>query len=237
MTVAVHAAGQPTRSADHPARTPLEAWIAARVGRRDGCLDLAELAVWQLARLNETLSRARRLSPFYAESLADFGDGGLGSLEEMRELPFTSADDLRREGPRLLCVRLDEVERIVTVPTSGTTGAPKRIYFSGSDQELTVDFFHHGMSTFTRAGDHVLVLMPGERPGSVGELLARALPRLGATVTVHGPVRDRGRRAGGFVRDEGLQSSSASRHRSWPSSGTASASGAGGGRTRGASER
>ena len=34
------------------------------------------------------------------------------------------------------------------------------------------------------------ILLPGERPGSVGDLLATALPRLGAHPIKHGPVRD-----------------------------------------------
>lgn len=46
------------------------------------------------------------------------------------------------------------------------------------------------MSTFTGAGDRVLILLPGDRPGSVGDLLATALPRLGAVGIKHGPVRD-----------------------------------------------
>ena len=78
----------------------------------------------------------------------------------------------------------------MTLPTSGTTGEPKRIHFSAADQELTVDFFHHGMSVLARSDDRVLILLPGERPGSVGELLARGLERLGATPLPYGPVGD-----------------------------------------------
>jgi phenylacetate-coenzyme A ligase PaaK-like adenylate-forming protein len=184
------APGGPSPVAERPPRTPLDDWIAARIGCSEGRPSPEALAAWQLLRLRETVAGARRLSPFYARHLAHLPDGAPRDLESLRELPFLTADDLRREGQRILCVRPDEVERIVTMPTSGTTGSPKRVFFTAGDQELTVDFFHHGMSTFTRAGDRVLVLMPGERPGSVGELLARALPRLGAEVTVHGPVRD-----------------------------------------------
>jgi phenylacetate-coenzyme A ligase PaaK-like adenylate-forming protein len=46
------------------------------------------------------------------------------------------------------------------------------------------------MSTFTAPGDRVLILLPGETPGSVGDLLATALARLGAISIKHGPVRD-----------------------------------------------
>jgi len=74
--------------------------------------------------------------------------------------------------------------------SSGTTGNPKRICFTRDDQELTIDFFRVGMATFTEPGDRVLILLPGERPGSVGDLLALALDRLGARPLKHGLVRD-----------------------------------------------
>jgi phenylacetate-CoA ligase len=96
-----------------------------------------------------------------------------------------------RERPlALLCVSQSEIERVVTLDTSGTSGAPKRLYFTAADQELTRDFFHVGMSTFTAPGDRVLILLPCERPGSVGDLLSQALARLGATGIRHGLVTD-----------------------------------------------
>ena len=46
------------------------------------------------------------------------------------------------------------------------------------------------MSTFTAAGDRVMILFIHERPGSVGDLLAIGLGRLGAIPVRYGPVRD-----------------------------------------------
>jgi phenylacetate-CoA ligase len=97
------------------------------------------------------------------------------------------AADVRENGLRFLCVSQGDIRRVVTLDTSGTTGSPKRLYFTADDQELTIDFFHVGMSTFTAPGDRVLILLPGERPGSVGDLLATALRRLGAEGIKHGP--------------------------------------------------
>jgi phenylacetate-CoA ligase len=36
----------------------------------------------------------------------------------------------------------------------------------------------------------VLILLPGETPGRVGDVLAIALQRLGTVAIKHGPVRD-----------------------------------------------
>ncbi len=53
-----------------------------------------------------------------------------------------------------------------------------------------MDFFHHGMSTLVRTGQRVAVLLPGERPDSVGDLLARGLRRLDVDALAYGPVAD-----------------------------------------------
>ena len=46
------------------------------------------------------------------------------------------------------------------------------------------------MSTLIGPGERVLILLPGERPGSVGDLLAAGLQRLGASGVVYGLVQN-----------------------------------------------
>ncbi|MGD8543098.1 MAG: AMP-binding protein, partial [Desulfobacteraceae bacterium] len=98
--------------------------------------------------------------------------------------------ELNRRG--LSLCGLPAVARVVTLRSSGTSAPPKRLFFSAADLQRTVDFFHHGMSTLVAPGERVLILMPGEQPGSVGRLLVEGLGRLGAVGMVHGPVRDPG---------------------------------------------
>lgn len=119
------------------------------------------------------LERVRQKSQFYRQHLAD-APAELSALTALAALPFTTAADIRRNPLPLLCVSQSEIARVVTLESSGTTGAPKRLYFTQADQELTLDFFHIGMSTFTKPGDRVLILLSGERPGSVGDLLTQA---------------------------------------------------------------
>jgi phenylacetate-coenzyme A ligase PaaK-like adenylate-forming protein len=64
------------------------------------------------------------------------------------------------------------------------------LYFTKEDQELTIDFFHIGMSNLTQPGDKVLILLPGQLPGSVGDLLRQGLVRLGVQGVPHGLVTD-----------------------------------------------
>lgn len=172
--------------------TPLEPWIANKIEHTD-------LTQYQLRKLNETLQLTATKSRFYRWHLANISIE-LASLDDLARLPFTIADDLRADPLSFVCVSQDDIQRVVTLDdanfslttltTSGTTGQLKRLYFTRDDQELTIDFFRVGMSTFTAPGDRVLILLPGETPGSVGDMLASALTRLGAVPIKHGPVRD-----------------------------------------------
>ncbi len=172
-----------------PELTPLHPWIAQKIGCAPEALTRAAIAAYQLDRLNETLALCRARSPFYRQKLAGLPEKR-AALADLQALPFTTAEDVRERPLSLLTVSQSEIARVVTLDSSGTSGPPKRLYFTAADQELTRDFFHVGMATFTKPGDRVLILLPGERPGSVGDLLAQALPRLGGTGIPHGLVTD-----------------------------------------------
>jgi phenylacetate-coenzyme A ligase PaaK-like adenylate-forming protein len=176
--------------ADSPLKfTPLHSWIARKIGSSSETFTREAITAYQLRKVRETLHLAREKSIFYRSRLAACPQD-IASLEELEYYPFTTAEDIRREPLRFLCVSQNEIERVVTLDSSGTTGLPKRLFFTRDDQELTIDFFQVGMSTFTAPGDRVLILLPVERPGSVGDLLAIALARMGAIGVRHGLVRD-----------------------------------------------
>ena len=170
--------------------TPLEPWISQKIGQTQPGLTRSELETWELACLNDTLALARTRSAFYRKHLAGLPET-LTSPDELAQFPFTTPDEIRRGPLSFVCVSQDDIQRVVTLQSSGTTGEPKRIFFTGSDQELTIDFFGVGMSTFTQPGERVLILLPGETPGSVGDLLRQGLERLPQVQPIpHGPVRD-----------------------------------------------
>jgi phenylacetate-CoA ligase len=171
--------------------TPLDAWIARKIGLNGETPLTAEaLARYQVEKLNTTLAFAFASSPFYKNHLNGRKPAPLAEAAEIARLPFTTSEDLRHDPDRFLSVSRDAVERVVTLETSGTTHTPKRIFFTTGDVELTLDFFHHGMSTLVRPGQRVLILMPGPRPASVGDLLKKALARMDVEGIVHGPLGD-----------------------------------------------
>ena len=171
-----------------PNPSPLDRWVAGKLGVPEARLSDGALDAYQLERLREMFDWARERSPFYRAHLARVPP--MSTLSDLRHVPFTTADDVRTRGAQLLCVSQDEVSRVVTLRSSGTTGPPKRLHFTAGDQEATIDFFQHGMATLVGRGDRVLILLPGEVQGSVGALLAEALRRLEATPIPHGFVSD-----------------------------------------------
>ena len=172
------------------ARTPLENWIAGRLGVPGSSLTQEDLRRYQLAALRETVAWARRHSSFYARHLASLPLDFPRTLEDLARLPFTTANDLAENAHGFLCVAQDQISRVVTFNTSGTTGSSKRIFFTPHDQELTLEFFAHGISTMAATGDRMLIALPGEREGSVGYQLARGIERAGILAIPHGLSAD-----------------------------------------------
>jgi phenylacetate-CoA ligase len=97
-------------------------------------LGRASLERLQLEGLRETVRSALR-TPFYRDRLAGAGirsPGDIRSLDDLRRIPFTTKDDLRRAFPQgLLAVDRSEVVRLHA--SSGTTGVPTVIYHTQSD--------------------------------------------------------------------------------------------------------
>jgi len=170
--------------------TPLESWIATKIGCSEPMLSQERLREYQFCKLKETLQWAKAKSRFYKEHLRQLDLERLRSLNDLVGLPFTTPEQLRADPLSFLCVPQGEISRVVTLPTSGTTGEPKRVFFSEADQELTIDFFKVGMSTMVEPGDRVLILLPGQRPGSVGDLLKKGLARIQVDGLSQGPVID-----------------------------------------------
>jgi phenylacetate-coenzyme A ligase PaaK-like adenylate-forming protein len=172
-------------------KTPLEDWIAGKIGLPGSVpLTQAALADYQTRALNTTLAHAFGKSPFYKARLDGDTPPVIERLEDIHRLPFTTAEDLRCDPHRFLCVSQGTVARVVTLQTSGTTRSPKRVFFTQADLEETIEFFQVGMSTLVAPGERVLILMPGDTHGSVGHLLTEALARMDVKGVVHGPMMD-----------------------------------------------
>ena len=168
--------------------TRLENWIKGRLGQHH--LSIESIEAYQLEHLNRTLAHTRKNSPFYRQRLNIIPDRPLTDIDQITDLPMTTADDLRQHHLDMLCVSHGQVTRVVTMQTSGTTASPKRLYFSEADLALNVDFFHHGLTSMLSAGQSILIMLPSTTPDSTGDQLRRAAARIPATAHIHWPVID-----------------------------------------------
>ena len=172
-------------------------WIANKIGLPpEETLTREALEAWQLQKLQETIDLALTHSSFYREKYSALGhSASIDSLDNIARLPFTTANELSEEGSRMVCVPASTIGRIVTLQaTSGTTGSPKRMWFTEEDQELMTDYIHHGLPVMTGKDDVFLILMPCERPGSVGDLVAIGVERIGSHAIRIGPIPPDGSR-------------------------------------------
>ena len=146
------------------------------------------IEIYTEKKLLETAAYAKANSGFYAEKLAGYD---CESMDGWEDIPFSTPEELRQREKDFLCVRPSEISRIVTLKTSGTTGRFKRIYFTEEDQQLTVDFFDHGMRLIVDESDTVLILMPASSDGSIGKLLGKGLRGAGVNAIEYGlPFRN-----------------------------------------------
>lgn len=138
-------------------------------------LTRGELDEYHLRRWNELLPYVKANAPYYR----NYPDH-LDSLAEIQTLPTLCAEEITLHGHQMVCVSQSQIDRVLTVESSGTTGKPKRLFFTKEDIEATIAFYAQGYFELISPGDTVLVLYPHSREYSVGRLVGKALERMGA---------------------------------------------------------
>ncbi len=100
-------------------------------------MSVDELRALQLARLQQTLTRADRQVAHYQKKFAAAGvsPGTMTSLDDLARFPFTTKDDLRQNYPfGMFAVPMSEIVRVHA--SSGTTGKPTVVGYTRADIEL-----------------------------------------------------------------------------------------------------
>ena len=128
----------------------------------------------QLRRLNETLARLKARGGVYAGY-----PERLDSLDQLATLPFTTPAMLGKNPGAFLLTSQSEVSRVISGATSGTTGPSKRVFYTEADTEHTVGFFAAGIGEMLRPGEKCLIAFPFTGPFGLGDLIAKAVERLG----------------------------------------------------------
>lgn len=152
-------------------RSNIDTYIMAQEGL--DVLDRAVLEQLQLAKLNHVLSRMRAHG-------SDHLPERLEKLEDLARLPFTTPEMLAASPSHYLLTSQADIARIITDQTSGTTAAAKRVFYTEDDILSTVNFFAAGISEMVHPGETVLITMPFSGALGLGDLIKKAVEKIGA---------------------------------------------------------
>lgn len=181
--------------------TPMEKWIVDKIGIKED--NKKELEKYQLNKIKKVIAYSKKHSTFYKEHLKYVNEIDINSFKDFQSIPFTFPQHIKNNSIDFLCVSPKDIDRIVTLRTSGTSSKEKRIYFTEKDLQLTIEFFKYGMSSLAHKGDRVLVLLPGETYGSIGDLLEKALKEIDIECHVKG-VSIKPEDAAKFIQDKNI---------------------------------
>ena len=163
----------------------LDSWVKEKEGIK--ILDRQAIESLQLEKLNRLLEREYARQGFYRNL-----PRRLNSLKELENLPFTTEQDLKEQGNRMLLVSQSKIERVRSWETSGTTGPAKRVFYTARDNDRTVSFFSAGLSELIHWGEKALIAMPFTGDRGLGELIQEAVEGLGAVPVSAGNMRSFG---------------------------------------------
>lgn len=153
-------------------KSRLDEWICRVEGIPELTRELLEDI--QLRRLNQILEALRARAGFYRDLPEK-----LETLEELKTLPFTAAEDMAAAPMQFLLVSQAEISRIISGATSGTTGPAKRVFYTRRDTEHTVGFFAAGIGEMVSPGEKCMIAFPFTGPFGLGDLIAKAVEQLG----------------------------------------------------------
>lgn len=148
----------------------------------------AELHAHQLKGLKWTVAHAYEGSPVYRAKLSEVGVSpeAIQSLEDIRRLPFTTAQDLRDGYPFPL--RSVPFERIVRIhSSSGTTGRRKNLCYTQKDVEDWTHFFARAYQMAGVTPEDRVQIAVGYGVWTAGVGFQMACERLGAMALPVGP--------------------------------------------------
>jgi phenylacetate-CoA ligase len=114
---------------------------------KDETMPREELEVLQLKRLQAQVERVYVTVPYYRQKMDDAGvaPGDIKSLQDIRHLPFTTKEDLRKNYPfGLFTVPMDRIVRIHA--SSGTTGQPTVVGYTKRDIKMWAEMMARSLA-------------------------------------------------------------------------------------------
>jgi phenylacetate-coenzyme A ligase PaaK-like adenylate-forming protein len=166
----------------------VDAWIASKIGTVVDDLSQEKLFDWQMTAFRRTMTYVKSNSRFYRKLLQDIDADGIRTAEDLLSVPYTSEADLAGDELDFLCVNQKNVSRVVTVPTTGTSGRQKRVSFTDADRYSSMVFIEVGFRTLVAPPATMLVMMSGSTEGSIGKTVEKALAPVGIETYIYGAI-------------------------------------------------
>ena len=106
---------------------------------------------YQLSRLKQLVTHAAAHVPYYRDTFRSIGlkPNDIQSLQDLNNIPILEKEVLRERGKELVDERID-VKKLLVGTTSGTTGAPTRIY--RTSREYSAAFAYNAERLWNNAG-------------------------------------------------------------------------------------
>jgi phenylacetate-coenzyme A ligase PaaK-like adenylate-forming protein len=161
----------------------LDKWIEDETG--------GELEQYQLSHLKKVLSYASKRSNFYR----DLANYDIKNLDDISKIPFTYPENLIKEPYKFLCVPLGKIKRAFTLYSSGTTGIPKKVFFTPGDIDRITDWMGIASKTVAKSASlseryKVIQLLPDTKPWSQAKLSEEAARKVKAVAITVEPALD-----------------------------------------------
>ncbi|MDP1990486.1 MAG: phenylacetate--CoA ligase [Syntrophales bacterium] len=147
-----------------------------------------ELAAIQLAGLQWTVRHAFEGSPFYRQRLTEAGvtPGRIQSLDDLKQLPFVTAQDLQANYPwPLLSVPMKQIVRLHA--STGTTGKRKVLVYTPKDIDDWADMFARCYETAELSREDRVQICVGYGVWTAGVGFQLGCERFGALAIPAGP--------------------------------------------------
>jgi phenylacetate-CoA ligase len=143
----------------------------------------AELRAWQDARLRRLVLHAYESVPFYRRlfDLHRLHPRHIRGTRDLELIPFSDKSELRRQEPASVLARGHDVEGLLSVRTSGSSGEPFTIHRTWLEDKLQYLLRLRAFRSFgVRHRDHVVAVGVGGRPVTGDpKLVGRSLRALG----------------------------------------------------------
>jgi len=141
-----------------------------------------ELQALQLERLQQAVAHAQKI-PHYQKAFADAGVSvdSIQSLDDLRRLPFTTKDDLRKQYP-LGMLAVDRSEILRFHGSSGTTGKPTMVAYTRNDLNMWANLCARFLVSGGLRAEHTVQIAFGYGLFTGGFGLHYGVEKVGASV-------------------------------------------------------